>query len=139
MLVDRVKHYYDKSYDLNSAETIIYAANKEYGLDLKKDTFKTMAAFGGGMGIESVCGAITGALAVIGIMFTKERAHESERVKQLSQEFFQRFVAKLGTDNCKALKEKYRNDEIRCSIMVEVAAEILEDIVIREKRIKNRG
>jgi len=134
MLVDRVKHYYDKSYDLNCAETIIYAANKEYGLDLKKDALKTMAAFGGGMGVESVCGAITGALAVIGILFTKDRAHESERIKQLSQEFFKEFMAKLGTDNCKVLKEKYRNDEIRCSLMVEVAAEILDDIVIREKK-----
>jgi len=134
VLVDRVRHYYDKTYDLNCAETIIYAANKEYDLGLKKETLKTMSAFGGGMGIESVCGAITGALAVIGIMFTKERGHESERVKLLSQEFFQRFVAKLGTDNCKALKERYKNDEMRCSIMVEVAAEILEDIVSREKK-----
>ena len=134
MLVEKVRHYFDKSYDLNCAETIIYAANKEYGLDLKKDTLKTMAAFGGGMGVESVCGAITGALAVIGILFTKDRGHESERVKQLSKEFFQRFMAKLGTDNCKVLKERYRNDEIRCSIMVEAAAEILDDIVIREKK-----
>ena len=134
MLVDRVRHFYDKAYDLNCAETIIYAANKEYDLGLKKETLKTMSAFGGGMGVESVCGAITGALAVIGIIFTKEKSHESERVKQLSQEFFQRFVEKLGTDNCKALKGKYRNDEMRCSIMVEVAAEILDDIVNREKK-----
>ena len=34
MLVDTVKKYYDKEYDLNCAETIIYAANEEYGLNL---------------------------------------------------------------------------------------------------------
>jgi len=133
MLLDNVKKYYDKEYDFNCAETILYAANEEYGLNLDKNTLKTMAAFGGGMAIESICGAVTGSLAVLGIMFTKERAHESEKVKQLSQEFFQRFEDKLTTSNCKELKEKYRNDEIRCSSILYAAAEVLERIVLRER------
>ena len=134
MLLDNVKKYYDKGYDLNCAETILYAANEEYNLNLEKNTLKTMAAFGGGMGIESVCGAVTGALSVLGIIFTKERAHESERIKELSQEFFKRFEEKLKTSNCKELKEKYRtDDEVRCSSILFAAAEVLDDIVIREK------
>lgn len=137
MLLEKVRKYYDKSYDLNCAETIVYAANEEYGLNLSKETIKTMAAFGGGMGVESVCGAITGALAIIGIMFTNERAHESDINKILAQEFFAKFHEKLGTDNCKELKANYRNDEIRCSKMLEVSAEILDEIIIRE--LRNRG
>jgi C_GCAxxG_C_C family probable redox protein len=132
MLIDKINKYYSKEYDLNCAEVIIYSANEEYNMNLKADTFKTMASFGGGMGIESVCGAITGSIAVIGILFTKERAHESDRVKNLCKEFFQKFEEKLGTDNCAKLKEKYRNDEIRCSVMIETAAEILDEIVTRE-------
>jgi C_GCAxxG_C_C family probable redox protein len=132
MLIDKVKKYYAKEYDLNCAEVMMYASNEEYNLNLKSDTFKTMASFGGGMAIESVCGAITGSLAVIGILFTKERAHESERVKILCKEFFQRFEAELGTDNCAKLKAKYRNDEIRCSVIIDTAAEILDGIVKRE-------
>ncbi|MDK2799821.1 MAG: hypothetical protein PWP27_1117 [Clostridiales bacterium] len=132
MLKDKVLKYYDKKYDLNCAETMIYAANEEYGLNLNKDTFKAMAAFGGGMAIEDVCGAVTGSLAVLGIMFTKERAHESDRIKLLSQELIGQFEKKLETNNCKLLKEKYRNDEIRCSQMVEVAADVLDEIVTRE-------
>lgn len=137
MLLEKVRKYYDKSYDLNCAETIVYAANEEYGLNLSKETIKTMAAFGGGMGVESVCGAITGALAIIGIMFTNERAHESDINKILAQEFFTKFHEKLGTDNCKELKANYRNDEIRCSKMLEVSAEILDEIITRE--LRNRG
>lgn len=135
MLLEKVRKYYSDKYDLNCAETIIYAANEEYNLNLSRETLKTMAAFGGGMGIESVCGAATGALAVLGIIFTQQRAHESTRVKELAKEFMESFEEQLGTNNCKELKSKYRNDEIGCSKMIELAAVILDDIVLREMKM----
>ncbi|MBE6051226.1 MAG: hypothetical protein E7214_11435 [Clostridium sp.] len=134
MLVERIKKFYDVEYDLNCAETIIYAANEEYDLNLSKDALKTMAAFGGGMAIESVCGAATGAIAVIGIMFTEISGHKSPRVKELTQEFMSEFEKALGTLECDKLKEEYREDEVRCLRMVETAGKILEDIITREKR-----
>lgn len=84
MLIDYVKKYYGTQYDLNCAEKIIYAANDAYDLKLDKKAFKTMAAFGGGMAIEDVCGAITGSLAVLGIIFVENRAHESSKIKEIS-------------------------------------------------------
>lgn len=133
MLVEKAKKYYDKAYDLNCAETMLYAANEEYDMKLTKETLKTMAAFGGGMGIESVCGAIAGSLAAISILFTKERGHESDRVKKLSIEFFEKYEKLLGTNNCALLKEKYRNEESRCGLMIEGAAKVLDEIITREK------
>lgn len=132
MLLDSVKKYYDKSYDYNCAETILYAANEAYKLDLDKKALKTMAAFGGGMAIEETCGALTGALAVLGILYVKDKAHESDRIKELTKEYFKKFKEKLSTDNCKKLKELYRNDEIRCSRIVFAAAEALDEMVSRE-------
>jgi len=132
MLMDKINKYYTKEYDLSCSEVMIYAASDEYNMNLKSETFKTMSSFGGGMGIESVCGAVTGSLAVIGILFTKERAHEGDRVKKLCQEFFQKFEARIGTDNCAVLKAKYRKQDIGCRVMIETAAEILDEIVIRE-------
>lgn len=133
MLVDRIRKFYEVEYDLNCAETIIYAANEEYSLNLSKYALKTMAAFGGGMAIESVCGAATGAISVLGIMFTEISGHKSPRVKELTKEFMNRFENKLETLNCSKLKELYRNDEVKCLRMVEVAGEILEDIITKEK------
>ncbi|MCT8976326.1 C-GCAxxG-C-C family protein [Clostridium sp. CX1] len=133
MLLDKVKKYYSEEYDLNCAETIVYAANEEYNLNLDKNTLKTMSAFGGGMGIEGTCGVVSGSLAILGIIFTKEKAHESDRIKLLSQEFFKSFEEKLKSNNCKSLKEMYRNDDVRCSEIVYTAAEVLEKIIIREK------
>lgn len=132
MLVEAVKKYYDESYDLNCAETILYAANEVYGLELDKKALKTVAAFGGGMAIEETCGALTGALAVLGILYVENKAHESDRIKELTKESFQKFKDKLSTDNCKKLKELYRNDEVRCSNIVIAAAEVLEEIINRE-------
>lgn len=133
MLLEKARKYYNKSYNFNCSETMLYAANEEYNMNLTKETFKTLAAFGGGMGVESVCGTITGSLAVLSILFTIEKGHESDRIKNLSKEFFQKFTEKLGTDNCAKLKSKYKNDEIRCTIMIETAAKILDEMVIREQ------
>lgn len=137
MLLDKVRKFYDGEYDLNCAETILYAANEEYELNLTKETFKTMAAFGGGMAIEDTCGVATGAICVLGIIFTKERAHESEYVKGLTREFMDKFKNKCSTLNCAALKQLYRNDEIRCIKLVEVGAEILDEIITREIKVLN--
>lgn len=129
MFSDCVKKYYNKEYNLNCAETIIYAANENYDLNLDKDALKSMAAFGGGMGIGNVCGAITGALAVLGIIFVKDRAHESGKIKEISKEFFHRFEFVFKEKNCVELKEKFANDEERCSKMVYTAGEILEQLI----------
>ncbi|WP_123054533.1 C-GCAxxG-C-C family (seleno)protein [Clostridium sp. JN-1] len=133
MLKDYINKYYQEKYNLNCAETILYASNEMYNLNLDKKTLKTMAAFGGGMGIEDVCGAISGSLAVLGILFVKDKAHESDRIKKLSKEFFEKFQEKLNTKTCSELKSKYRNDEIRCSRIILTAAEILEDIISKNK------
>lgn len=130
MLRDKLKKYRDQDY--NCAETMLYAANEEYNMGLTKQTLKTMAGFGGGMGVESVCGAITGCLAVLSVMFTVQRGHESDRLKNLSIEFFEKFKAKLGTDNCTELKKLYKTEQDGCDLMLKTAADILDEIVKRE-------
>lgn len=132
MLLDKVRKFYDVKYDLNCAETILYAADEEYNLTLDKNTFKTMSAFGGGMAIESVCGVITGSIAVLGILFTIDRGHEGTRVKELTAEFISKFKEKCNAINCDELKALHKNDEIRCTYMIEAGALILDEIVRRE-------
>ena len=95
-----------------------------------------MAAFGGGMGVGSVCGALTGALAVLGVMFVEDKAHESSETKEMASEFFNRFVEKLTTENCTKLKEMYRDDLTKCDLVVRYSNEILEDMI--NKRIHKK-
>lgn len=135
MLIETLKKFYSKEYNLNCSETMLYAANEEYNLNLDKEALKIMAAFGGGMGIEGVCGAITGALGALGVIFVEEKAHESEKIKELSKEFIEEYIKRLGTDNCGELKKKYKNEDIRCWRMIQVSGEILEEMIKRERAV----
>lgn len=132
MLVEKSQKYYDKKYDLNCAECILYSANEEYKLGIDAKGLKLAAGFGGGMAVEDVCGAMTGAIMVLGNMFVNERAHESDRIKELTKEFIQKFNDTLKSKNCKELKAMYRDDNKRCSDIIKAASEILDEIIKRE-------
>lgn len=131
MLVETAKKYWDKEkYDLNCAECIIYAANEEYDLNLSKETLKTLAAFGGGMGSGCTCGALAGAAAVIGVMFTEVSGHKSPQVRAMIQEVIRRFKNELGYTECRDIKGKIDNkNERMCTHMIKVTSTILEDVI----------
>ena len=68
----------------------------------------TMASFGGGMTIGSVCGAATGAIAALGVMFTTERGHQSPHVREMTSKFLNEFNKRMGNFRLYySLKEKY--------------------------------
>lgn len=138
MLTEKIEKYYSKGLNLNCAETMVYAANEEYNLNLDKNALKMAAGFGGGMGIESVCGALTGGIMVLGVLFTNEKAHESERIKTLEKEFLSRYQDKMGDIMCRPLKEKHHNDEVRCINIIKEAGAILDEIVQRELGTSSR-
>ena len=132
MLKETAKKYRSEEYDLNCAECIIYAANEEYNLSLKEETLKAMAGFGGGMATGDVCGVITGAIGVIGIMFTEVSGHKSPKVKEMTIELINDFKEKLGYIKCVDLKKEYK-DVRKCTLMIEIGADILENIIFKEK------
>ena len=107
-------------------------ANKAYELNLSKETRKLAAGFGGGMGIESTCGALTGSVMALSHMFVKERGHESTRIKELTKELFATFEEKMGSIVCAPLKKDYRTEELGCKNVILAAAEVLDAIVKRE-------
>jgi len=132
MLKETVIKYRKEEYDLNCAECIIYAANEEYNLNLKEETLKVMAGFGGGMATGDVCGVITGAIGVISVMFTEVSGHKSPKVREMTIELINDFKEKLGYIKCVDLKKEYA-DVKRCTLMIETGAEILENIILKEK------
>lgn len=115
--------------DLNCAETILYGANEAYKLGLDSDALKMAAGFGGGMAIESVCGALTGAIMVLGRLFVAERAHRSPRLKELIKELLVRYREEMGSIQCDVLKESYRTEEKKCREVIEKAALVLDEVI----------
>lgn len=134
LLSDLIKQGFGEAEDLNCAEKILYGANKAYGLGLDQKALKVSAGFGGGMGIGLVCGALTGATMVLGIMFVKNNAHESNKIKELTQELITTYKKTMGDINCSPLKARYRTPENKCNNVIAKAAEILDQIVTREQQ-----
>lgn len=131
-LSELLKQGFGDDLDLNCAEKMLYAANKVYDLGLDHASLKMSAGFGGGIGMESVCGALTGGVMVLGALFIVNRAHESDQIKLLTREFFESYEKEMGSTVCKPLKDMYRTEELKCRNIIVKAAEILETIIDRE-------
>lgn len=129
MLYNLIKNNFGEKEDYNCAEKILYGANKAYDLSLSKDALKLSAAFGGGMGIESVCGALTGAVMALSSKYVKDIAHEDEKIKELTKDLFAKYEKEMGSINCKELKAKYRKEDIGCKNVILAAAKVLDNIV----------
>lgn len=121
-----------KDKDLNCAETVLYAANEAYGLQLPQSALKLAAGFGGGMGINSTCGALTGGVMALSAIFVKERGHESDYIKVLNAELFDSFKNKMDSIDCSYLKEHYRSPQDECHPIIVQAAQIVEALIDRE-------
>ena len=59
--------------NLNCCERILRGANIAYDLGMREEDMRVSAAFGGGMGIGSTCGAIAGALMVLSMKYAARR------------------------------------------------------------------
>ncbi|NLA58551.1 MAG: C_GCAxxG_C_C family protein [Firmicutes bacterium] len=134
MLKDLLERGYGVNEDLNCAERILYGANAVYNLGFDGEDLKVAAGFGGGMAIESVCGALTASTMVLGRMYVKDRAHESELIKDLVRELFDSYTKEMGSIICALLKGKYRTKDMGCHLVIVKAAEILDGIIERNQR-----
>ncbi len=133
----------------NCAQSVLACCGQQFGLP-KETAIKVAQAFGGGMGrTGNVCGAVTGALMVIGLkhavkngqdISTKQLAH------RLAQEFLSRFKAHHGSLLCrellgcdisteegfKLIHDKELNKTI-CTKLVKDASQIIEDLLSSKK------
>lgn len=70
------------------------------------DSMKIAASFGGGMKQALTCGAVTGALMVLGMRYgcaDHTDMNEKARITAITRDFATRFIARHGTLSCKDL------------------------------------
>lgn len=83
--------------------------------------------FSGGMASGCLCGAVAGALIVIGEVFNKEDS------KLMANDFMKRFIAKNKTTCCHKLSQGFDKGSAErrelCKNYVSVCADILEEMV----------
>ncbi|MFW6120472.1 MAG: C-GCAxxG-C-C family protein [Petrotogales bacterium] len=110
----------------NCAEIMLLAGSKRYGIDLCPQTLKVLGPFGGGMQIESVCGALSGSLSVIGLLFIDVFQHESDMVEIVVNSFLKSFEEEMNTINCFELRKRYRDEITGCERIIKTTATNLE-------------
>jgi C_GCAxxG_C_C family probable redox protein len=116
-----------------------------FGLD-RPLALKLAAGFGGGMGrMAGTCGAVTGALMVLGLKDGPTGADDQkgrEAIYQRVREFAQRFEARNGSTVCRdliqcdistpeglALAQQQKLFKTVCPKFIQDAAEILKDML----------
>lgn len=129
------KYRDEKHYDLSCSETMIYAANEKYNLGLKESHFKMMAPFSGGMYDGDTCGVVTGAIAVLGLIFTDTVSHDSPLLKEAVLEYKARFVELLGSRVCTTLIETQRDDIVGCNNIILDGGRLLEEMIDKYGKI----
>jgi C_GCAxxG_C_C family probable redox protein len=129
---------------LNCTQAVLSTYGPQFGLD-RENAVRIAGAFGSGMGMGETCGAVTGALMVIGLKHAKLNAgslFSRDKTEDIAREFVARFKARnettecrelLGCDvsSCEGLKtaKKDKHFKTRCPKFVQDAAEILEELL----------
>ena len=120
--------------NFNCSESILRAGAELWKIVLPPEALLVAAGFGGGMGIESSCGALTGGIMVLSLLFTREKAHCTPNLKVLCSGFLRRFEERHGSICCAELKKKYRSETAKCRPVVAMAGDVLQEMVEEELR-----
>ncbi len=88
------------------SQAVLSARCEKYGLD-QKTALTIAAGFGGGMGRSAgACGAVTGAISIIGLHAGSDQAGDTaskENTYRIVREFMAGFKEEFGSVNCKEL------------------------------------
>ena len=139
MYIESENKYGDKKelYHYNCAETLLNASNDYYGLEVDTKFLKAIVPFGGGFYSEKTCGALTGGIAALGLLFAEEKPTNNEKLKEITKKWVEVFEKEFSSLDCKEIKPLHR-DEIRgCAPVMTRSAELLEG-VIKEYLEENR-
>lgn len=106
----------------NCAESIVKAYNEEFGRDVP---VKLASAFGGGMCSGSTCGAITGAMLILGDANGRDDSFEMNNTRGIANAIMRDVMDKYHTTDCIILK---RNG-VSCDEIIEyMYNRIIEEI-----------
>lgn len=138
------------SQKLHCSQSVLAAFAKECGIT-EEEAFKLGSCFGSGMRKGQVCGAVTGALMVLGLLYGQNSADDTEgrqvsnKVNDLMMDRFQEKCGSyicndlLGCDVSTAEGVKYCCDNKLftefCPKMVAAAVEVVEEIIREQKKV----
>jgi len=133
----------------NCAQAVYSTYAEDFNIK-KTDALRVSCGFGGGMGrLQETCGAVTGAIMLIGCKHGKIKKEDTESTDltyELVREFADIFSAKHGSISCGTLlgcnlrtpegQQVFKEGnykELKCCRYVHDAAEIVEGLLIQQE------
>ncbi len=139
---DKAKAIYNEGFSCAPAVLATYC--EQFGLG-RDPALKIATGFGGGMHLGQTCGAVTGAIMVIGLKYGKTKADDQAskaKTYEVSKRFADKFKARYGSIECRALlgcdittpegMKEARDKKLFttiCAEYVATTAEILDEIL----------
>jgi len=140
---ERAADYFARGF--NCSQSVLAAYAKQFGLT-EEQALKAAGGFGGGMGrMAETCGAVTGAIMVIGLKFASTTPGDiqgKENAYAVVREFVHRFKGRNVTVLCRELldcdistpegiKRAQQEKLIKkcCPKLIQDAAEILDQLI----------
>jgi|GEM_PF-414219 len=116
---------------INCCEYMLMGANAYFDLNLSPQLMKIGRGFGGGMKVESSCGAITGGVMVLSLLYEAR-----EDFDDLVGCFIRDFRSRYKTIECGPLKDQYRDEVTGCQEVILMAADVLDTLI---RRVEGAG
>ena len=122
----------------NCAQSVLCAFSDLTGLD-EKTSLAIAAGLGGGLRSGEVCGAVSGAVLVLGMLYPFADSADFEakqRIAALAKELCAGFKEKYGTVRCAELLKRTEGEEKRykyCPDCVRDCAQLLEEMIAKQK------
>jgi len=101
--IEKAENYYNNNFNCSQAVFTTFAT--ELGLD-EETALKVATQFGGGARKGEMCGAVSGALMVLGLKYGhchREDSEEKKKAYQIAEDFMNRFISEKGTVVCREL------------------------------------
>ena len=149
LLDQKVDHYMQLSH--NCAQTTFLALSEQFGLE-NKDMVKALTPLPGIAERGETCGAVTGALLVLGLVFGRDNLSDWEAYRKSlkpTNEFCDRFVEEMGSTMCGDIVESKFGQRLdlrepeqlaqfqesdatqKCSKVVQTAVRIAADLILK--------
>lgn len=122
------RKYYLQGY--NCAEAILRAGNEFYNLNMDENSMRLAAAFGGGMQVGDICGALSGACMVVSLKYVETKAHDqASELRTITTKLIRAFQNHFASRVCAKIKVNFFDPEVKCLNTVSDAAVVLEKVI----------
>jgi C_GCAxxG_C_C family probable redox protein len=101
----RARAISDLEYGFNCAQSVFRQFSQEYGVS-ESISLKIASGFGGGLKMAKTCGAVSGAIMSLGLIFGYNEVDDQasiERMNGITLQFLEDFKNKYQTTDCKDL------------------------------------